>query len=523
MTKKRDIRRMRIHDVHVEKTSGDLALEDQLAWKISEVANGARSVAIDDDVREMVKNRIIDNAAIAIAAINEPAVAVVRAKALPTEGIGGATLIGVDNSRTFAPERAACANAVAVRFLDQDDTYLAAEYSHPDDNISPILAVAQHMGVDGKSLIRGIVVAYEIQVALVGTGNGTGLSLHRHNVDHMTHIAAGTAAGLGAMLNLPTEQIYNALNFAVHNSVSSRQSRKGKIGAQKEFVPGFSAEIAIDAVNSAMNGLMGPNPIYEGVDSIIAQFLDGADSTYRVELPEPGEDKLRNIMRTYPKEHSFEYQGQAIIDLALEMRKQVIDKGGIGAIANIELQTSYHTHHVIGTDANDPEKTDLNSPRGTLDHSIMFAIARTMELGEWHHERSYQGLRDNQPLGDLLKKVETTFDQQWEDRYHSTDPQQQAFGGKMIITFSDGSKIEAEKAVANAHVYGASPWGRAEYVEKLRDLTGGLCTASEQDRLIGAVEDLQNASGADLRGLTAQLDAGTLKDAASKGIYGSGV
>jgi 2-methylcitrate dehydratase len=288
-------------------------------------------------------------------------------------------------------------------------------------------------------------------------------------------------------------------------------------------VPGFSAEIAIDAVNSAMNGLMGPNPIYEGVDSIIAQFLDGADSTYRVELPEPGEDKLRNIMRTYPKEHSFEYQGQAIIDLALEMRKQVIDKGGIGAIANIELQTSYHTHHVIGTDANDPEKTDLNSPRGTLDHSIMFAIARTMELGEWHHERSYQGLRDNQPLGDLLKKVETTFDQQWEDRYHSTDPQQQAFGGKMIITFSDGSKIEAEKAVANAHVYGASPWGRAEYVEKLRDLTGGLCTASEQDRLIGAVEDLQNASGADLRGLTAQLDAGTLKDAASKGIYGSGV
>ena len=513
---------MRIHDVRVEKTSGDLAPADQLAWKIAEVASQAKGLVIDDDVREMVKNRLIDNAAIALAAINERAVAVVRAKALPSEGTGGATLHGIDNNRTFAPEKAASANAVAVRFLDQDDTYLAAEYSHPDDNISPIIAVGQHMGVTGEDLTRGIVVAYEIHVALVGTGDGTGISLHRHNVDHMTHIAAGTAAGLGAMLNLTTDEIYNAVNFAVHNSVSSRQSRKGKIGAQKEFVPGFSAEIAIDAVNSAMNGLMGPNPVYEGVDSILAQFLDGADSNYKVELAGPGNDKLRNIMRTYPKEHSFEYQGQAIIDMALEMRRQVMDRGGIGAIAHVELQTSYHTHHVIGTGANDPEKTDLNSPRGTLDHSIMFAIARTMDLGEWHHERSYRGLQDNRPLAELIKKVETTFDQQWEDRYHSTDPRQQAFGGKLIVTFEDGSRIESEKAVANAHVYGDSPWGRAEYVRKLRDLTEGLCTVEEQDRLIGAVERLEKLSGTELRGLTARLDAAELQQAPSTGIYGGG-
>ncbi|MDA0771261.1 MAG: MmgE/PrpD family protein [Chloroflexi bacterium] len=513
---------MRIHDVVVEKTSGDLPMEDQLAWKIAEVASQATKVGIDDDVRAMVKNRLIDNAAIAIAAINERAVAVARAKALPSEGVGGATLYGVDNGRTFAPEKAAFANAVAVRFLDQDDTYLAAEYSHPDDNISPMLAVAQHMGLSGQDLIRGIVVAYEIQVALVGTGHGTGISLHRHKVDHMTHIAAGTAAGIGAMLNLSTVEIYNAVNFAVHNSVSSRQSRKGKIGAQKEFVPGFSAEIAIDAVNSAMNGLMGPNPVYEGVDSIVTQFLDGPDSTYKIELAEPGKDSLRNILITYPKEHSFEYQGQAIIDLALEMRQQVMDRGGIGQIRHIELQTSHHTHHVIGTDANDPEKTDLNSPRGTLDHSIMFAIARTMELGEWHHERSYQAIRDNQALADLLKKVETTFDEQWEKRYHSTDPQEQAFGGKMIITFADGSRIEDEKAVANAHVYGASPWGRPEYVKKFRDLTAGMCSVQEQDRLGGEVEKLETLTGPELRGLTAKLDAAVLEGAPSKGIYGSG-
>ncbi len=186
----------------------------------------------------MVRNRFIDNAAIAIAAINETPVVVARTKALRSEGSGGATVYGLATNRRFSPEKAAFANAVAVRYLDQDDTYLAAEYSHPDDNISPLLAVAQHMNVTGLDLIRGIAIAYEIQVALVGTGNGTGISLHEYKVDHMTHIAAATASGLGSMLKLPTEQIYNAINFAVHNSISSRQSRKGKIGSQKEFVPG---------------------------------------------------------------------------------------------------------------------------------------------------------------------------------------------------------------------------------------------------------------------------------------------
>ena len=107
--------------------------------------------------------------------------------------------------------------------------------------------------------MRGIAVAYEVHVALVGTGNGTGISLHKHKVDHMTHIAAASAAGMGAMLDLPVETIYHAINFAVHNAISSRQSRKGDIGAQKEFVPGFSAEISIEAVHNAMHGLKGPN------------------------------------------------------------------------------------------------------------------------------------------------------------------------------------------------------------------------------------------------------------------------
>ncbi|MFW0777916.1 MAG: MmgE/PrpD family protein [Rickettsiales bacterium] len=516
---------MIIHTVCAEKKSGELAKEEQLAWKLAEIAFNAKDIELDADVKDMVKNRLIDNAAIALAALNELPIQVARAKALASEGMGKATLMGLP-SKTVGVSQAAFANASAVRFRDQDDTYLAAEYSHPDDNISPILAVAQQLGASGEDVLRGIAVAYEIHVALVGTGNETGINLYHHKVDHMTHIAAATAAGIGSMLALPKEQIYHAINFAVHNAISSRQSRKGDIGAQKEFVPGFSAEISIEAVHNAMHGLKGPNPVYEGVDSIIRRFLNGKNddnATYKVELVEPGKDKMRNILRTYPKEHAFEYQGQAIIDMALEMREKLPkkDDGKIdfSKVSNILLETSHHTHHVIGTDANDPQKIDPDSPRGTLDHSIMFAIARSMQLGRWDEDVYNIPQDEKAELRAIMEKIQTAFDQKWEDRYHSTDPNEQAFGGRIIITLADGEKIEDEKAVANAHPLGSTPWKRPNYIDKLEKLTKAIMSDGAREAFIASVEKLEQLPSARLRELTPPADMISLELPKTTGIY----
>lgn len=513
---------MKIHTVKAEKKSGDLKKQDQLAWKLAEIAVKAKDVPLDPESVEMVKCRFIDNAAISIGAINQQAVMVARDKAMSSEGTGKATIYGLDPARTFDPSRAAFANAVAVRFLDQDDTYLAAEYSHPDDNISPILAAAQNLGIGGDELLRGVIVAYEIHVALVGTGNGTGICLHKHKVDHMTHIAAATAAGIGSMLGLSLDETYHAINFAVHNAISSRQSRKGDIGAQKEFVPGFSAQISIDAVDSAMRGLKGPNPVYEGVDSIIRRFLDGRDdpnAEYRVELVEAGKGALRNILITYPKQHAFEYQGQAIIDVTLALKKELGDRP-LSAIRQITLETSHHTHHVIGTDAQDPQKIDPDAPRGTLDHSIMFAIARTLQIGEWHHERTYDiKAEEKEELRALMAKVQTKFAQKWEDAYHSQDPKVQAFGGNMIIELADGTRLEKEKARANAHCYGDTPWSRDEYTGKFDSLTEGKVSEGERAKFLDVVDGLEGLSAGELSGLTPQADLIELEKPEKSGLF----
>lgn len=515
-----------LHIVKAEKRSGDLKKEDQLAWKLAVLAAAAADSDFDAESVDMIKNRIIDNAAIALAAVNEHPVVVARDKALASRGTGMATIYGMRPDERFGPREAAFVNAVAVRFRDQDDTYLAAEYSHPDDNISPILAVAQQLGIAGKDVIRGIGVSYEIHVALVGTGGGTGICLHKHKVDHMTHIAAASAAGIGAMLRLPVDQIYHAINFAVHNAVSSRQSRKGDIGAQKEFVPGFSAEISIDAVNSAMHGLKGPNPVYEGEDSIIRRFLDGKnnpDAEYKVALAEPGKDKLRNIMMTYPKEHAFEYQGQAIIDMALGMVDKLPKKkeGAVdwAQIKDVLLVTSHHTDHVIGTGANDPQKIDPDSPRGTLDHSIMFAIARSMQLGRWDENVYEIKAQEKDELRAAMAKIRTQQDAEWERRYHSTDPKEQSFGGTLIVTLADGGEIRDSKACANAHPFGSTPWKRPNYIKKLENLTKTMVSEGERLKFLSLVDGLEKATPEQLSGLMPRLDLVALACLHTQGIY----
>ncbi len=488
------------------------AREGEMSWRLAEVAT--REVIIDDDARDTVKNRLVDNAGIATIALNRDAILAARSQAMALEGAGGARLYGLPHDRTFNPLKAAFANAAAVRHDDHDDCYLAAEYSHPDDNISLLINMAQHLNLSGEDLVRGIVVAYEVHVALVGTGEGTGICLHEHKVDHMTHIAAGTAAGFCSMLGLSTEQTYHAINFAVHNSVSYRQSRKGDIGSQKEFVPGICAQIVLDAVDWVqMQDLKGPNPIYEGYDSIVVRALGGENSEYKVRLPDEGEP-LRNIMLTYPKEHAFEYQGQAPIDAGLEMHNDLPKRPDgtvdVDQITSIVLETSHHTHHVIGTDSGDPEKWDIHAPRGTLDHSIMFALGQSLRTGEWDNDKTYDikalSTQEQRDLQALVNKVETVFDEEWERRYHSTEPEEQAMGGKMIITLTDGTVLEKEKARANAHVYGDTPWSRDEYVGKFDKLTAGRVSTKERTLFFETIDNLEQLRGDQLGPLMIEAD-----------------
>ena len=193
------------HKVKVYPSKIDLPKKNQLAWKIAEIASD--NAKLDKAAIEMVINRIIDNASVAIASLNRKAVISSREMALKHPRKNGANLFGIDSKLKFDCEWAAWSNGTAVRELDFHDTFLAEDYSHPGDNIPPILSVAQQTKKSGLDLLRGIITGYEVQVNLV-----KGICLHKHKIDHIAHLGPSVAAGLGAMLKLNTETITKQFN-----------------------------------------------------------------------------------------------------------------------------------------------------------------------------------------------------------------------------------------------------------------------------------------------------------------------
>jgi len=498
-----------IHKVKVYPSKIHLPKKKQLAWKLAEIASD--NSKLNKKSVEMVINRIIDNASVAIASLNRKAVISSREMALKHPRTDGANLFGVSSKLKFDCEWAAWSNGTAVRELDFHDTFLAADYSHPGDNIPPLIAVAQQKKISGINLIKGIITAYEVQVNLV-----KGICLHKHRVDHIAHLGPSVAAGLGTMLKLNTETIYQAIQQALHTTISTRQSRKGEISSWKAFAPAHASKLAIEATDRAIRGEGAPSPIYEGEDSVIARILDGKRALYKVPIPKKNEEK-KAILETYTKEYSAEYQAQALIDIAKKLNRKI---NNLNQIKKIDIFTSHHTHNVIGTGANDPQKMDPNASRETLDHSIMYIFAVALEDADWHHIKSYRKSRAKKKSTiKIWRSIKTHEDKMWTNKYHNPNPKKKSFGAKVVVTLKNGKKIVEELDKADAHPYGSRPFIRSNYINKFLTLTKNIILKKESDRFLKTVQNLKKLKPGQLSKLNIEIKRSNLKRNLKKAIF----
>ena len=500
---------MILHKVRVCPSRKKLNKKKQLAWKIAEIASDNAKLNIHSI--EMAINRIIDNASVAIASLNRKPVISSREMALKHLRANGSTLFGVSSKLKFDCEWAAWSNGTAVRELDFHDTFLAADYSHPGDNIPPLLAVAEQKRKGGLDLLRGIITAYEVQVNLV-----KGICLHKHKVDHIAHLGPSVSAGIGSMLKLNTETIYQAIQQALHTTISTRQSRKGEISSWKAYAPAHAGKLSIEAVDRAMRGEGAPSPIYEGEDSVIARILDGKKAIYKVPLPKRNEEK-KAILETYTKEYSAEYQAQALIDIAKKLKNKIKN---LNQIKKIDIYTSHHTHYVIGTGANDPQKMDPKASRETLDHSIMYIFAVALEDGNWHHIKSYTKARANRKSTiKIWKSIKTHEDKKWTKKYHDPNPKKKSFGAKVVITLNNGKKLIESLNRADAHPYGKRPFRRKDYINKFLTLTKNIITKKESNRFLNQVQKIKKIKPGSLHKLNISVRKSYLKRSNKKGIF----
>jgi 2-methylcitrate dehydratase len=150
----------------------------------------------------------------------------------------------------------------------------------------------------------------------------------------------------------------------------------------------------------------------------------------------------------------------------------------------------------------------------------MYIFAVALEDGGWHHERSYAPERANRAeTVALWHKISTVEDPKWTDRYHSHDPREKAFGGRVVVTLKGGSTISDEIAVADAHPLGSRPFGRQQYIGKFLSLSDGIIAPEEQTQFLSLVERLSSLSAAELGGLTFVAEPSLLSTRAASGIF----
>jgi|TARA_B110000503_G_scaffold6936_1_gene9422 2-methylcitrate dehydratase len=485
----------------IPKPGDRVVKEKQLAWQLALMAS--QEWNSNQSINEMVGNRLIDNAGVAIAAINRDPVCVARAQAMFHKNKNGAPIFGLSNEEKYNCEWAAWANAVAVRELDFHDNIMAKETCHPGDCIPTILAVAQQKNLTGIDLIKGIATSYETQLRL-----SMSIALNPNKIDHVGHLGPAITSGIGAMLNLDTEIIYQAIQYSAHTSIFTRQGRKGDLSSWKAFAPGLVGRNAIDAIDRAVRGEKGPSPVWEGDYGIIPILLHKENENIEISLP--GANAPRDgILSTFTKEHSAGYHGNSIIDLAFLMRKKIKD---LKEIKKVNIYSKKYTHIVMGSGSNDPEKYSPEASRETLDHSAMYIFAVALEDGFWHHETSYSNERKTRAETlRLWRKIETFEDPEFNKKYYDEkDPLKKVQGAKVEITLNDGSIIVETLDFANAHPGGTTPFRRNEYINKMKPLINGFVSQGEELRFVELINNLENLNSDEIKTLNLVCDEGTV-------------
>jgi 2-methylcitrate dehydratase len=158
------------------------------------------------------------------------------------------------------------------------------------------------------------------------------------------------------------------------------------------------------------------------------------------------------------KAHSAVNHAQAFIDLAFELRAGV----DLSRLREVVVQTNSTVHNIIGSGANDPEKSNPDASRETLDHSLSYIVAVALEDGWFHHERSYAHERAHRPgTIALWRKVRSVVDPLWEARHRQARPERPALGGRLELHLDDGRVIAGEKHIADAQVGGLRTMDKA--------------------------------------------------------------
>lgn len=430
------------------RPEADRLLQDIADYVLSDAGSGAAA-------RDSARDCLMDALGCGILALRTPACTKLLGPVVPGAGLqGGARVPGT--AYELDPVTAAFDIGTLIRWLDFNDTWLAAEWGHPSDNLGAILAVGDYLSrrhaAGGRAplavgaLLDAMIRAYEIQ-GVLALNHG----FNRVGLDHVLLVRVASAAVATHMLGGTREQIIAALANAWIDGGALRTYRHApNTGSRKSWAAGDAAARGVRLALIALTGEMG---YPSALTAPRWGFQDVLYEGRAIELERPlGSYVIENVL--FKISYPAEFHAQTAVEAAIALHEDVV--GRLEDIDRIEIETQEAGVRII-------DKTGPLANPADRDHCLQYMIAVALIFGRLT-AADYEDAAASDPRIDALRnRMQVRENGRFSRDY--LDPDKRAIGNALQVFFTDGSstpRVEVEYPLGHRR-------RRAEGIPMLRE------------------------------------------------------
>jgi 2-methylcitrate dehydratase len=370
----------------------------------------------------------MDSLACAFLALRYSACTRLLGPVVPGAGMnGGARVPGT--AFELDPVQAAFCIGAMIRWLDFNDTWLAAEWGHPSDNLGSILALADYQARRGdgphgalrvRDVLTAMIKAHEIQ-GVLALENG----FNRVGLDHVLLVRVASAAVATALLGGSTAQVVNALSNAWLDGGALRAYRHApNTGARKSWAAGDATSRAVRHALMSLGGEMG---YPSALSARTWGFCDVLYGGRPILLPRPlGSYVMENVL--FKIAYPAEFHAQTAVEAATRLHPLV--RGRIGQIERIELETQEPALRII-------DKTGPLANPADRDHCLQYMVAVALLTGTLRAEDYEDAVAADPRIDALRARTQVRENPAFTLDYYA--PDKRYIGNAVQVRFNDGT------------------------------------------------------------------------------------
>jgi len=403
---------------------------------LSDIADYALNYTIESDLAySTARSCLIDTLGCGLEALEYPACTKLLGPIIPGTVVpNGARVPGT--SYQLDPVQAAFNIGAMIRWLDFNDTWLAAEWGHPSDNLGGILAVADWLSrtavAEGnapltmRDVLTAMIKAHEIQgcIALENSFNKVGL-------DHVVLVKVASTAVISQLLGLTREQTIAALSLAWVDGQSLRTYRHApNTGSRKSWAAGDATSRAVRLALMARAGEMGyPSVLTAKTWGFYDVLFKGREFSFQRPY---GSYVMENVL--FKVSYPAEFHAQTAVEAAMTLHAR-LERAGKPAeqIRKITLRTHEACLRIID------KKGPLDNP-ADRDHCVQYMIAIPLLFGRLTAADYEDSVAADPRIDTLRAKVECLEEAAFSAEYH--DPEKRSIANALRVELNDGTVLE---------------------------------------------------------------------------------